>query len=71
MLDRLATVKPIELKTLNGTFTDVYVINPIDNFGRKNRNDYVTKLYWSKSQGLVRFDKSDSEYWELIKKYGP
>jgi hypothetical protein len=31
------------------------------------RSNYITKVYWSKSQGIVRFDKKDN-YWELIEK---
>jgi hypothetical protein len=29
------------------------------------RSDFVTKVYWSKSKGLVRYDKKDGVYWEL------
>lgn len=71
IVDSLGAVKPIELKTSNNVFKDVYVIKSIDYLEREKQNDYVTRLYWSKSQGLVRYDKSDRDYWELRKKYGP
>lgn len=31
--------------------------------------DCVTTFYWSKADGLVRFDRKDGISWELIKKY--
>ena len=41
-----------------------------DSIGGKSieRPNTITKLYWSKQQGIVRYDKLDGEYWRLIKK---
>lgn len=30
------------------------------------RNKFVTDVYWSKSQGLIRYDKKNGEYWEKV-----
>lgn len=59
------------LETKNKIYSDVYVIDDEDWMDFKQRSDYVTKLYWSKSEGLVRYDKQDGNYWELSKKYSP
>ncbi len=47
--------------------SDVIVI-PSSNQEYKERNDYVEKIYWSKSHGLVGFDKLNGEKWTLINK---
>jgi len=59
------------LATKHKTYNDVYVIDDQDWLNFRQRSDYVTKLYWSKSEGLIRYDKQDSVYWELTKKYSP
>jgi hypothetical protein len=59
------------LATKHKTYNDVYVIDDEDWLNFRQRSDYVTKLYWSKSEGLIRYDKQDSVYWELTKKYSP
>ena len=68
--DSLSKEKPGTLQTPVGQYDDIYIIYP-DDYARDfyNRSNYVTKLYWSKSQGLVRYDKKDSIYWELQKRY--
>ncbi len=69
-IDSLNKLKPVTLQTSNGQYNDVYVINGEDYLGNLNqRSNFITKLYWSKSEGLVRYDKQDSVYWELTKKY--
>lgn len=68
-LDSLAKVKPKVLKTPYRDYDDVYVFNGEDILGYSMRSNFITNLYWSKSQGLIRYDKNDSVYWELVKKW--
>lgn len=70
-IDSLAQQNFTSLVTKHKTYNDVYVIDDEDWLNFKKRSDYVTKLYWSKSEGLIRYDKQDSVYWELTKKYSP
>lgn len=71
MVDSLKKVTPIKLRIENHLLEDVYIIGAVDYLEREKESDYVTKLYWSKSKGLVRYDKSNGDYWELKKKYSP
>lgn len=68
-IDSLDKKKPSMLQTQYGSYHDVYVINGEDILDYGKRSDFITKLYWSKSNGLVRYDKKDSVYWELSKKW--
>jgi hypothetical protein len=55
--------------TVNTTYRkyeDVFVFTGDENYSQ--RSHFVTKLYWSKSSGLIRYDKKDGEYWELVDK---
>lgn len=70
-IDSLAQQQQTSLATKSKTYDDVYIIDAEDWLNFKQRSDYVKKLYWSKSEGLVRYDKQDSVYWELTKKYSP
>jgi len=70
-IDSLAQQQFTSLATKHKTYNDVYVIDDEDWLNFKQRSDYVTKLYWSKSEGLIRYDKQDSVYWELTNKYSP
>ena len=66
-LDSLDKVKPVVLKTKYAQYNDVYIMDGEDYLGSfRKRYDFVTKIYWSKTKGLVRFDKQDSVYWELV-----
>ena len=67
-IDSLSTVKPVTVQTSSGEYDDVYMILP-DDYAKDfyDRNNFVTKLYWSKSSGLIRYDKKDNVYWELLK----
>jgi len=66
-LDSLNKQSPIIFKTKQKQYNDVYIINSKDYAGSfHERADFVTKLYWSKSKGLVRYDKKNKIYWELI-----
>lgn len=67
-IDSLNKIEPITLQTSYGQYDDVYVIEGEDWLGSfYQRSNFVTKLYWSKSSGLVRYDKKDNIYWELLK----
>ena len=69
-IDSLAAEKPSSLHTKHSQYSDVYVINAEDYLGNLNkRSNFITKVYWSKSQGLIRFDKTENIYWELEQKY--
>jgi len=68
-LKNLDTIKPISLKTSTKVYKDIIILTP-ESTEYFDRSNYVTKVYWSKSEGLIRFDKKDSVYWELVNKYG-
>jgi len=69
-IDSLSKENPIKLQTSGSEYDDVYIISPDDYAGDfYRRSNYITKLYWSKSNGLIRYDKKDTVYWELAKKY--
>jgi hypothetical protein len=70
-IDSLAQQQFTSLTTKFKTYNDVYIIDGEDWLNFKQCSNYVTKLYWSKSEGLIRYDKQDSVYWELTKKYSP
>ena len=68
-IDSLESLKPMVLKTKAKIYSDVYVIGPEDWEDISQRSNYVTKVYWSKSEGLVRYEKKNNEYWELTNKF--
>jgi hypothetical protein len=68
-IDSLDKQKPVAFQTKYGDYDDVYVINGEDYLGYGERSNFITKLYWSKSNGMIRFDKKDTVYWELAKKF--
>ena len=70
-IDSLAKQPLTSLATKYKTYNDVYIIEAEDWLNYRQRSDYVTKLYWSKSEGLIRYDKQDGIFWELTKKYSP
>lgn len=65
-------VNPVSFRTSYGQYNDIYIIG-YDNYANDfyNRSNFVTKIYWSKSEGLIRYDKKDGVYWELIKMAKP
>jgi hypothetical protein len=69
-LKDLDTIKFISLATKLKTYNDIILLNPESN-EYSDRSNFITKVYWSKSEGLIRYDKQDSVYWELQKKYSP
>lgn len=70
-VDSLANVTPKKLSTSYHDYDDVYVFEPSEEDEEKygNRSSYITKIYWSKTAGFVRYDKKGHERWELKKKY--
>lgn len=68
-IDSLESIRPMVLKTKTKVYDDVFIIEDEDWMNFKQRSDYVTKAYWSKSEGLVRYDKQNNVFWELTKKY--
>ena len=69
-LKDLDTIKLISLATKLKTYNDIILLSPESN-EYSDRSNFITKIYWSKSEGLIRYDKQDSVYWELTKKYSP
>lgn len=55
--------------TIKGNiYSDVIVIEPQENIKKEyydERDEFVTKLYWSKSKGYIRYDLKNGVYWEL------
>jgi hypothetical protein len=69
-IDSLNKETPSTLLTQYGQYDDVYIFNSEDYLGNlRQRNNFITKVYWSKSNGLIRYDKKDTVYWELAKKW--
>jgi hypothetical protein len=68
-IDSLGNQAPKTFQTKYKAYNDVYVVDDDDWLNFKQRSDYITKIYWSKSEGLIRFDKQNGVYWELEKKY--
>jgi len=48
-------------------FNDVIVV-PSSDEEYKERDDYIYKIYWSKSNGFVGFDMLNGEEWAITKK---
>jgi len=69
-LKDLDTIKHISLTTKLKTYNDIIILTP-ESDEYSDRSNFLTKVYWSKSEGLIRYNKKDSFYWELTKKYSP
>lgn len=69
-LKELDTIKLVSLVTKLKTYQDIVLLYP-ESDEYADRSDFITKVYWSKSEGLIRYDKKDSVYWELTGKYSP
>ena len=67
-IDSLNKVNPLLFRTSYGQYNDIYIIG-YDNYANDfySRSNFVMKIYWSKSEGLIRYDKKDGVYWELMK----
>lgn len=70
-LRELKKTKLIDLQTELKSYHDILIIEP-DTSNQKwsKRDHYVLKMYWSKSDGLVRFNKNNNVYYTLTKKNG-
>ena len=66
-IDSLNKEKPSVFTTAYNHYNDVFIIKAEANSVYSERDNFVTKIYWSKSNGLIRYDKKDSVYWELVK----
>jgi hypothetical protein len=69
-LKDLDTIKFVSLVTKLKTYHDIVLLYP-ESDEYSVRSDFITKVYWSKAEGLIRYDKKDSVYWELTRKYSP
>jgi len=68
-IDSLMKANTIMIKSQFHQYDDVYIINGEDYQGNLyERSNYITKVYWSKSNGLIRYDKKDGVHWELAEK---
>jgi hypothetical protein len=70
-IKELKSAKLGNLKTDCKIYNDILVIQP-DSSNQKwsKRDHYVLRMYWSKSDGLVRYDKNNNVHYTLTKKYG-
>lgn len=66
-LDTINLYKVTSFNTVNTTINDVLVIVS-ENKDYLDRDNYIKKLYWSKSLGLIGFDKLNGDKWIVIKK---
>lgn len=69
-LKQIDSMPVVSLKTPNRTYIDIIHIYP-DTQEYEHRSNFITKVYWSKSEGVIRYDKKDNIYWELVKRYTP
>lgn len=70
-IKELRRAKLMTLQTNIKSIDDILLIEP-DTSNQKwsNRDHYVLRMYWSKSEGLIRYDKNNDIYYTLTKKYG-
>lgn len=66
--EELKKLPAIELSTKNFKYNDIIKLEP-KSVEYADRNEFITAVYWSKSNGYIRFDLKNGVYWELIKKY--
>ena len=69
-LKDLDTLHLVSLVTKLKTYHDIVILYP-ESYEYLGRSDFITRIYWSKSKGIIRYDKKDSIYWELTRKYSP
>ena len=66
-VDTFINLKTSALSVPCGKFSDVLIFVPDKtSLDYESHNNYITKVYWSKNYGLLRYDKKDS-YWELYR----
>ncbi len=54
-----------KLKIQNKFYDDIWIFTATDR-KYEERDDFIEKLYWSKSKGVIRYDKKNGEFWELL-----
>jgi signal peptidase I len=55
------------LRTTKKKYSNVYIFE--DGINAKNSgNNYLTSFYWDKKEGLIRYDTSDGEVFEILEK---
>lgn len=65
-LDELNDLPTISVTTKAGTFQDVIKLEPVVNNPEKVNE--VKFMYWSKSNGYIKFERGDGFTWELVSK---
>ena len=66
--ETLPTEQWLILKTSGKKCSHVYIFE--DGINAKNYgNNYLKSFYWDKKEGLIRYDTSEGEVFELLKKY--
>ncbi|MBC7525469.1 MAG: hypothetical protein H7239_13655 [Flavobacterium sp.] len=65
--NKILNLPTIKFERGQKIFNDVIII-PSTNKEYRDRDDFIAKMYWSKSQGLVGFDKLNGDKWTIVKK---
>ena len=69
-INELEALKETSIETQFGKFADVIKIE--DTKGMySERDDFIERIYWSKSNGYLRFEKKNGKIWTLKNKYVP
>ena len=66
-LEKVKSMTEKDFQLRNQTLTDVLEIKS-ENKEYVERSDFIEKIYWSKSLGLVGFDKLNGDKWTVTKK---
>lgn len=66
-LDKIRLYQTTSFNTEKMTINDVIVIVS-ENKDYVDRDDYIKRLYWSKTLGIVGFDKLNGDKWLVVKK---
>ncbi|HMC02471.1 MAG TPA: hypothetical protein VKN14_15635 [Flavobacteriaceae bacterium] len=69
-IEELEKLNELTIETPLGKFTDVLEIEDTEGM-YSERDNFIDRIYWSKSNGYLRFEKRNGKVWELIKKYVP
>ncbi len=56
------------IKILDKNYNDVWIFSATDR-RYEHRDNFIEKLYWSKSKGVIKYEKKNGEYWELVEVY--
>jgi hypothetical protein len=67
-IDDLNKLAETELVTKKYIYKDVVIIEPQEDIKKEyleERDEFITKIYWSKSKGYIRYDLKNGVYWEL------